>query len=38
MVYELFIVGTYYYANGDKYMGDMKNDKKDGRGIHTWKK
>lgn len=25
-------VGVYYYANGDKYDGDWKNDKINGEG------
>ena len=27
------IIGTIYYANGDKFEGNFKNDKKDGKGI-----
>ena len=25
--------GIYYYANGDKYDGEWKDDKKNGKGI-----
>ena len=25
--------GTYTYTNGNKYYGDWKNDKKNGKGI-----
>jgi len=26
-------VGSYYYINGDKYEGQMKNNKKEGEGT-----
>ena len=25
--------GIYYYNNGDRYEGDFKNDKREGKGI-----
>jgi hypothetical protein len=28
--------GTFYYANGDKYTGDMVNCKKEGQGVYIW--
>jgi hypothetical protein len=28
--------GTFYYANGDKYIGHMVNDKKEGEGVYIW--
>ena len=28
--------GTYIYANGDKYVGEWKNGKKDGQGTYTF--
>jgi hypothetical protein len=27
--------GTYTYANGDKYVGEWKDDKKNGKGTYT---
>jgi len=27
--------GTYYFSNGDKYDGEWKNDKRNGKGIYT---
>jgi len=29
--------GTYYWKNGDKYVGEYKNDLKDGHGTYYWK-
>ena len=29
-------LGTYTRANGDKYDGAWKNDKKEGQGTYTW--
>jgi len=26
--------GVYYYANGNRYDGDWKDDKKNGKGIY----
>ena len=28
--------GTYYFAHGDKYTGDMMNDKREGQGVYIW--
>lgn len=28
--------GRYYYANGDKYVGEFENGKKNGKGIMYW--
>ncbi len=28
--------GTFYSANGDRYTGDMVNDKKEGQGVYIW--
>ena len=28
--------GTYTFANGEKYVGEFKDDKKHGQGTHTW--
>ena len=28
--------GTYIWADGDKYIGEFKNGKKDGQGTYTW--
>ena len=28
--------GTYIWADGDKYVGEFKNGKKDGQGTYTW--
>jgi len=28
-------LGIYYYANGEKYEGEFKNGKKDGKGINN---
>lgn len=28
--------GTYIWANGDKYIGEWKNDRKDGQGTYIW--
>jgi hypothetical protein len=28
--------GTYYYADGRKYTGDMANDKREGQGVLVW--
>ncbi len=28
--------GTYYYADGRKYTGDMMNDKFEGQGVYIW--
>jgi len=28
--------GTYYYANGNKYIGYWMNDSKSGQGIFKW--
>ena len=28
--------GTYYWKNGDKYVGDYKNDERTGYGTYTW--
>ena len=30
--------GTYTFANGDKYVGEWKDDKKHGQGTYTWGK
>jgi hypothetical protein len=27
--------GTYTYTNGDKYVGEYKNDKRNGQGTYT---
>ena len=29
--------GTYYYNNGDIYVGEWKNGKKYGKGVFSWK-
>ena len=28
--------GTYWFPNGDKYVGDFKDGKKEGEGEMTW--
>ena len=28
--------GTYTYANGDKYVGEYKDDKRNGQGTYTY--
>jgi len=28
--------GTFTYANGDKYVGEWKDDKRHGQGTYTW--
>ena len=28
--------GTYYYVSGAKYVGEWRDDKKNGQGTHTW--
>ena len=28
--------GTYYYANGEKYVGEFRDGKKHGRGAYSW--
>ena len=28
--------GTSYFAHGDKYTGDMMNDKREGQGVYIW--
>jgi hypothetical protein len=28
--------GTFYYADGRKYTGDMVNDKMEGQGVFSW--
>jgi len=30
---ELKAIGTLYYSNGNKYEGEWKNDKMEGKGI-----
>jgi len=29
-------LGTYTWANGDKYAGEWKNDRRQGQGTYTW--
>lgn len=29
--------GTYFYANGDRYKGEWKWNKKHGHGVYTYK-
>ena len=29
-------VGTYTFANGEKYVGEYKDDKRNGQGTYTW--
>ena len=29
-------VGTYTFANGEKYVGEYKDDKRNGQGTNTW--
>jgi hypothetical protein len=29
-------IGVYSYANGNKYEGEVQNDKKDGRGVFEY--
>ena len=28
--------GTYYFVNGDKYVGDWVEDNQTGQGVFTW--
>ncbi len=28
--------GTYYYASGNKYTGEMVNDNFEGEGVYIW--
>jgi len=28
--------GKYFWTNGDRYVGDFRNNKKDGKGIFYW--
>ena len=29
--------GTYHWRNGDKFVGEWKNDLRHGKGVYTWK-
>ena len=29
--------GTYYYKNGDKFVGEFVNGTRTGSGVYTWK-